>query len=137
MTIQRLESWTNNQKLIDWINQIKDLCSPAQIHLCDGSQEEYDNLCKKMVELGTLISLNPSLRPTSFLCRSDPEDVARVEARTFICSKSKQDAGPTNNWFDPQAMKAILIKLFTGCMRGKTMYVIPFSMGPLGSNISH
>lgn len=137
MTIERLESWTTNQKLIDWIKQINELCRPAQIHLCDGSQEEYDTLCKKMVQQGTLISLNSSLRPASFLCRSDPEDVARLEARTFICSKSREDAGPTNNWFDPQAMKDALVKLFSGCMQGRTMYVIPFSMGPLGSNISH
>jgi phosphoenolpyruvate carboxykinase (GTP) len=137
VTTHRLESWTNNQKLIDWINQIKELCQPAQIHLCDGSREEYDRLCKKMIEIGTLIPLNPSLRPASFLCRSDSEDVARLEARTYICSKSKQDAGPTNNWCDPQAMKAVLVKLFARSMRGRTMYVIPFSMGPLDSNISH
>lgn len=133
---QTIEAWTKNQKLIGWVKKMVSLCQPSDTHLCDGSQMEYDHLCDKMVASGTFIRLNQELRPSSFLCRSDPEDVARVEERTFICSKTKEESGPTNNWFDPKEMKNILQGLFQGSMKGRTMYVIPFIMGPIGSNFS-
>jgi phosphoenolpyruvate carboxykinase (GTP) len=125
-----------NRKLETWVKEVSDLCQPSAIEWCDGSQREYDRLCDLLVKGGTFTRLDPAKRPGSFYCRSHPEDVARSEERTFICSVRREDAGPTNNWRPPAEMRAKLTGLFRGCMRGRTMYVIPFSMGPLGSDIA-
>jgi phosphoenolpyruvate carboxykinase (GTP) len=126
-----------NKGLVNWVHQVVELTTPRQVHVCSGSEEEWQQLCGEMVKTGALIRLNERRRPNSFLARSNPQDVARVEHRTFICSQKAEDAGPTNNWYSPLEMEAKLLALFRGCMRGRTLYVIPYSMGPLGSEIAH
>jgi phosphoenolpyruvate carboxykinase (GTP) len=136
MGFLRFQDWSQHNRLIGWIEEMKRLCTPQSVHLCDGSQEEYEQLCRLLVDEAVFTPLNPITRPGSFWCASDPADVARVEERTFICSQLQKDAGPTNNWKDPEEMKKILKDLFQGCMQGRVMYVVPFSMGPYGSKLS-
>ena len=127
---------TDHKALQEWIKEMADMCQPDDIYICDGSDAENERLLQEMVASGMATPLNPQKRPGCYLFRSHPSDVARVENRTFIASKKEEDAGPTNNWIDPVKLKADMTKSYTGCMKGRTMYVIPYSMGPIGSPIS-
>ena len=128
---------TTNQNLKDWVENWQEIFQPDAVEWCDGSVEEYDRLCELLVENGTFEKLSESKRPNSYLALSDPSDVARVEDRTFIACENEIDAGPTNHWRDPAELKAEMLELYRGAMKGRTMYVVPFSMGPLGSPMAH
>lgn len=135
-TSSQVQAPTRHEKLLQWIEEVSDLCTPNEIRWCDGSEEEWSQLCEELVQQGTFIRLNEEKHPNSFLARTDPEDVARVEERTFICSAREHDAGPTNNWVDPNKMRAKLNEKFAGCMKGRTLYVVPFCMGPIDSPLA-